>query len=276
MKNEHSLSYSKSIFASIESFLYLCNSSILDVQTSETNLSVSSFSQLQTARLCNLHVSRLIHMFNFLVSSPDPHEKTNFSNIELETLLENLCTHFQDTVLERSSICLQHHTALKNSGTLMIDRAKFELLILNVLHCSIKGINSDSRKVPQITIYITETKNDIVFHIRDNGNPLGDSFVHSAFNIMPSTVSDVFTALDVVLLNLAVAHKSALEMNGSIKYTSLKSGNRFDIHLPKAPPEMPLRFGSPRSYSPDSELFLGIMADIILENLSTCENEVRK
>lgn len=276
MKNEHSLSYSKSIFTSIESFLELCNSSILDVQTSEINLSVSGFSQLQTARLCNLHVSRLINMFDFLVSSPEPCEKSSFSNLELETLLENLCTHFQDTVFEHSSVCLQHHTSLKGSDSLIIDKTKFELLILNILHCSIKGIKSGGRKAPQITIYITETKKDIVFHIRDNGAPLGSPYVRSAFNIRQAPVRDVFASLDVVMLNLAVANKSAAEMNGSIKYTSLKSGNRFDLYLPKVPAKMPHQFNSPKSYSPDCDLFMEIMADLVLEKLFTCENEVKK
>lgn len=276
MNYEQSEAYTKSIFASVKSFLHLCNSSILDVQTTETGLSVSGFSTLQTARLCTLYVNRLIHMFNYLIDNAEPPEEINFSCIELESLLENLCTHFQDTVFEHSSFSLQHRTSLKGSSGLLIDKTKFELLILNILHCSIKNFQSKDRCVPQLTIYITETKNSIVFHIRDNSKTLGGGFVQSASDIKQKSLSEFFTSVDVTLLNLAVAHKSAAEMGGLIKYTPLKSGNRFDIYLPKNTDKKLLRFNSPKPYSPDYELYLAHMADIILENDSSLKKEVIK
>ncbi len=94
MNNQQALNYAKSVFASIKSYLFLCNSSLLNIQATERNLSVSGFSNLQTAKLCTLRINHLVHIFNYLTTPKNPNEKTNLSNLELGTLMENLCAQF--------------------------------------------------------------------------------------------------------------------------------------------------------------------------------------
>ncbi len=146
-------------------------------------------------------------------------------------------------------------------------------MILNLLHCSVSDIDASHQKAPQITAYITETKKNIVFHIRNSNMPLGNDFVSSAFSIASPGCDYVLSQPDILALNLAVAYKSASEMNGIIKYTPLKSGNRFDVYLPKVPLESSSRFYTRVPYVPNSELFLETMADIILESILKKESE---
>ncbi len=263
MDNYQLATYLRSVSAAINGFTAICRKSIEDVQACEQRLSNQSFSKLQTSKLCSTYIEEILQVFNYMILPVPGMDNETFTNFEIEELIEKICLHFQDTVSEYITTSINHFSRLDRSFSILINKHKFELLILNILHCCLKSNPESSKKAPKISFYVTETKKDIVFHIRDNSETIGADFVEASFNFSPPIFIEDFSYNIIKSLNLSVAQKSAQEMDGSVRYIPLKSGNRFDIYLPKQRTLPKGKLYSLAPYFPDHALFLEIFSDII-------------
>lgn len=246
----------------IKQLLYICNNSIEGI--SRAQFSLPEMQHYKKLCLGVFHTNRVCNMCEYILSSKDCDDNLQMQTYDINNLLELMTGSFKSTVAEYIPIKLNYYTKLRHSYSVMINQRKFENLVLNILHCCIDN-NSLNPSVPvKITIYATETKDSIVFHIRDNNSPINSKIIDTAFsdNLPNNIFTDKFNFASVATLTLATAKKSALELSGRLSYSPLKSGNRFDIYLPKYRKISSDLMHSSVPYLPSMDLFFEIFADI--------------
>ena len=161
-----------------------------------------------------------------------------------------------------------------DTGHMLLDKSKFELVFLNLLYCCVKKRPNHGKSNLRLFVSVTENKENVVFHIRDNNTNLNQKVVDAAFSpSLPKFKSKNTDSFDyLVEFSLKVAYKCARHMGAKISYTPLKSSNRFDLSIPKAPICQDIRVCSPRAYITDGQLCRQILASLITEE--ACENLV--
>ena len=232
----------------------------------EESLSVNGQRNVNTLKLCAFQTNRLCNMLSFLTQR-DTADDDRLESFELENMLEEIAARFSKTVAAYSPVEVECRISSKQPLSILVKKTKFELIILNILYCLLKS-RPEKKKAPlKILISVTENKDNIVFHIKDNSNPINPEIIDAAFSdsvYLPRDIDDRSFAT-MVALPIQVARKSADHMSGSIEYTPLKSGNRFDIILPKEVPESANLFHSTVPYIPTSRYYDETFADISLE-----------
>lgn len=225
---------SNSVIASFKHMIYLNHRAIESIECTE-QLSTVGLNKLRAAKLCNLQMSRMCNIVEYLLNSDSRTAEKHLENFEIENLIEEITKSFCATVSSYTSVNAEFHTNLKGNASILIDKATFELVILNILYCCLKN-RADGRPAPvKLSISATENKDNVVFHIRDNNPNLEPDIVESIFTASTPAFESLhdWTFGTLISLSLRVAYKSAEQLNGSVVYTPLKSGNRFDISLPK-------------------------------------------
>ncbi len=234
----------------------------------EESLTVNGQKNVNTLKLCAIQLNRLSNMMTFL-AQPDTTDDDRLESFEIENMIEEIAARFSKTVASYSPVVTECRVNSKQPLSILVKKTKFELIILNILYCLLKG-RPEKKKTPlKILISVTENKDNFVFHIRDNGNPINPEIIDAAFSdsvCLPRDINDRSFAT-MVALSIQVARKSADHMNGSIKYTPLKSGNRFDIVLPKEVPGAINSFRSTVPYVPTTYYYDETFADITLEDV---------
>lgn len=232
----------------------------------EESLTVNGQKNVNTIKLCASQTNRFCNMLAFLMQ-PDVPDNDRLESFEIENLLSEIAACFSKTVASYLPVETECRISSKQPLSILVKKTKFELIILNILYCSLKS-RSERKKAPlKILISATENKDSIVFRIKDNGNPLSPEIIEAAFSDLvnlPRDINDRSLAT-MVSLSIKVALKSAKQLNGSLEYKPLKSGNRFDITLPKAAPEATISFHSPVQYIPTPYCYDETFADISLE-----------
>ena len=255
-----------SIASSFNYMAFLSHQSITAIETDES-LSVSGQKHLNALRFCTMQASRLSNTINFLIDSGDNKSEKRTENFEIENILAEIINTFCQTISAYAPISSECRINLDNTTSILLDKARFELLFLNLLYCSVKKRIGNNKSNLKLIVSVTENKDDIVFHLRDNSSTLNPEIVAAAFseaNAKPKASKDLsFDSL--ILLSLKVAYKSALQMGAKLSHTPLKSGNRFDISIPKTPLFNESKVCSPIPYIPTYKLYHEILADLTLE-----------
>ncbi len=234
----------------------------------EESLSVNGQKNINTLKLCAVQANRLCNMLSFL-TCPDTPDNDRLESFEIENLLSEIASRFSKTVAAYSPVVTECKVQSKQPLSILVKKTNFELIILNILYCLLK-IRPEKKNTPlKISISATENKDSIVFRIKDNGNPLNSEIIDAAFSDSVSLPRDINdrSLSTMVSLSIKVALKSAKQMSGSLEYKPLKSGNRFDITLPKEVPGAANRFHSPVRYIPTSYYYDETFADISLESI---------
>lgn len=255
----------------LSSFKQMACLSYNSIGALELNESLSVFGQnhLNTLKFCTLQINRLCNTLSFLMDTDTHAEKQLVETFEIENLIHVITDNFSQTVSSYSPVSAEYRLNLKKTLSIVLNKTKFELIFLNLLYCCLKK-RPGSKPVPlKLWIYVTENKDNIVFHIRDNNDcKLNPEIVHGAFSELssiPNGIDD--TSFDTLIsLSLHVVQKSAKQINASISYVPLKSGNRFDISLPKAKSSTTnYLMRSPVPYIPTYRFYNETFADIRLE-----------
>ncbi len=260
----------------IKQLLYICNNSIEGI--SRAQFSLPEMQHYKKLCLGVFHTNRVCNMCEYILSAKDSDDNLKLQNYDINNLLVLMTDSFESTVAAYIPIKLNYYAKLSHSYSVMINQRKFENLVLNILHCCIDNSSLNPSAPVKITIYATETKDSIVFHIRDNNSPINLQIINDAFSdTLPNNIlTDKFSFASVATLTLATAKKAAFELSGRLSYSPLKSGNRFDIYLPKYRKTSPDLMHSPVPYLPSIDLFFEIFADVRLgHRLSLIDNPER-
>jgi len=132
--------------------------------------------------------------------------------------------------LNKKNIVINFEHNLKESKNVLVDREKFQRVIMNILDNSIKYIDKEKGK---IDIFIRDTASTIIIEIKDNGMGIEKEELQSIF--------DRFYRSNVARgkasgsgLGLAIAKQIVTELNGNIwAKSSLNNGTSVMISLKK-------------------------------------------
>lgn len=272
-----SFKFDENLFSAMSSsfrhMLCLAYQSLIAIETNES-LSVSGQKNLNSLRFCLFQSSRLFNMADYLMDTDTNSLQKRTETFEIEDILTGIVDAFCQTISAYTPVTSKCSTNLGESACVLLDKSKFELVFLNLLYCCVKKRPNHGKSNLRLFVSVTENKENVVFHIRDNNTNLNQKVVDAAFSpSLPKFKSKNTDSFDyLVEFSLKVAYKCARQMGAKISYTPLKSGNRFDLSIPKAPICQDIRVCSPRAYITDGQLCRQILASLITEE--ACENLV--
>ena len=195
-------------------------------------------------------------------------DKKKLQSFEVADLVDQIASQFSSAVSGVRALSVEVKTKIQDGAVIMIDKLKFELIMLNILYCCIKERARKKNDNVKITISVSETKDKVVFTIRDNNPALVSEQAEDVFAV-PTTFEEGNATLQAETLmrfSLNVALKSVQQMKGELLYSPLKGGNRFVVKLPKSQ-EVLYRANSPAIYVPTYSYYNEIFADIRLERI---------
>lgn len=265
MDNDITTLFNETI-ASFRQTLLTCHHSLENLFNK--SFSVADLQNYKAVQLGIFHMNRICSTAEYLISAQEAKSKQALKSYDINNLLETMVSSFYSTVSGYFPATVNCYTKLRSSSSIQTDERKFELIVLHILYCCLKNTIGDRFAPVKITIYATEIKNFIVFHIRDSSNPLNSAIVSNVFKDTPnvSNCSSEISFNAIITQSLTVAKKTAKDLCGKLSYTALKSGNRFDVYLPKHKHTTPKVLRSPISYIPNIDVYNEIFAEIKLEH----------
>ena len=264
MDNDQSLFFLE-ILSAIKQASFTVHNSLSHI--SMNNFSLSDFQYHKASLLGILQINRLCSSGEYLLSENKGVLSCSF--FKIDQLLEQISSTFCRTVSEYFPVSVSCYTRLNRTFSVCTDNNKLELAILQLLYCSLKNASIEKLEPIKVTFYATETKSHIVFHIRDTGKTLSDSVV-SSLSSPDNSVSfrDDRLNFDAVMSqSVAVANKTVSELSGRLEYAPLKTGNRFDIYLPKQPANTKWQFATSDVHLPNLINYSAIFAEFKLADI---------
>ncbi len=264
MNNDQSLFFLE-ILSSIKQASFTVHNSLNHI--SVENFSLSDFQYHKASLLGILQINRLCSSGEYLLSNNK--SVLTYSSFKIEQLLDQISSAFSSTVSEYFPVSVNCYTRLNRTFSVYTDDSKLELAILQLLYCSLKNASIERLEPIKVTFYATETKTHIVFHIRDTGKTLNDSVV-SSLDSSDNSLSfkcDKLNYNAVMAQSVAVANKAVSELSGKLEYAPLKTGNRFDIYLPKQPASAQKGLFSPAIHIPNLVNYSATFGEFKLEHI---------
>ena len=265
MNKDYDHSFVSSIFPTYKNYLFMSYSSLQKILYRD--LPQDIFETLCSVQLCLMHMNRMNNLFEYILSDRASDKITKSNHFDSEDILSGIASAFEKSVSEYLDISVSSLSKLEKSLPLVVHKPKLELLFLNILYCSVQSIDSTKSAKTKVSLYLTETKNSIVFHIRDNCTNINPEIIESVFTETALPVFDECTPDAVIAFSLEGALRSAREQNYKFLYKSLKCGNRYDIYVPKAAPVSETKVHSLSRYIPTNLFFEETFADIKLEHI---------
>lgn len=222
------------------------------------------FRKLHAADICNFQMNKMCNLLEYIFKSQDNlNPVEDFDPFDLLSELTNAFTKMVAGYAEISADC---YSKLLRPVPVQIDKTKFEFMFLNLLYICLRSAESQNFRGAKFTLYITETENSLVFHLRDNCHNINTKIVQSALFDEDDLIQPFDDPVDSIMaLSLKAALYSAQELDGTLKYKALKSGNRYDISLPKPALEHCRKAKSPVHYIPTYSLYSDIFSDLFME-----------
>ncbi len=255
------------IFAIFKQLILVSYNATDRVLSFEQSLSVENMQRLQTSQVCKLHMNRICNIFQYLYENKkDSSAISKKQTFETERLITGIAENFADTVSGYAEVQVSF-TAKSQTTPVLVEKTKLELAIFNLLYCSLHNIKDKGDSL-KLNLYITENKEQTIFHIRDNSKIIDSEIIHHVFsgrdiNFSPDSLFD-----SVVALSLNAAAKATADMGGTLAYSALKSGNRYDVILPKIQEtEKVYAAQSIATYIPNFAYLREILASIEVEEL---------
>lgn len=220
------------ILAIFKQLIMVSYNAIDRVLNFEQSLSVENMQRLQTSQVCKLHMNRICNIFQYLYENKkDSDSISKKQTFEPDHLVIGIAENFADTVSGYADVQISFVPKAQTTP-ILIEKTRLELAIFNLLYCSLHNIKSKGNSL-KLNLYITESKEQTVFHIRDNSKIIDSEIIDYVFsgkdiNFNPDSLFD-----SIVALSLNAAAKATADMGGRLVYSALKSGNRYDIIIPK-------------------------------------------
>ncbi len=258
-------SFIRSIFPTYKNYLFLSYSLLQKVLYRD--LPHDILETLCSVQFCLSHMNRMNNLFEYITSDSGTAKITARENFDPENILTEFTNVFEKTISDYVDVSISCSSKLSKTVPIVINKTRFELLFLNLLYCSVQSIDPTASSRAKITLYLTETKNNIVFHIRDNCRSMRQEIVESVFSKKPLPNFDDCSADAVIAFSLEGALRSANDQNYKLSYKALKSGNRYDISIPKFHPNQGEFARSLSTYVSTTLFFEETFADIKLEQI---------
>lgn len=222
------------------------------------------FRKLHAADICNFQINKICNLLEYIFKSRDSINPVE--DFDPFDLLSEITNTFAQTVAGYVDISTDCYSKLLRPVPMQIDKTKFEFMFLNLLYICLRSAESYNFRGAKFTLYITETQNSLIFHLRDNCRNINSKIIQAALFDEDDYVMPFADPVDsIIALSLKAALYSAQELNGTLSYKALKSGNRYDISLPKSVQEHSRKAKSLARYIPTYSLYEEIFADLFGE-----------
>lgn len=255
------------VFSYFKHLVYINHTALTEIELSES-LSTVSHNNLQRAKLCDFQINRMCNMIKYLaddVSDPNEDWAETFG---IKQLIEEILSTFSSTVSGYIDLSTTYKENSHEHSSITVNKTRFELFFLNIFYCCLKDTPIAEKNRLKISVTVSETADSIVFRIKNNAPTLSSQVVDAGLSsALP--IAETFSKIsgeNLIPLSLRVAKKSVMHLGGRISYVPLKSGNRFDIFLPKAS-SAEIKFRQAVPYTPNQNLYNEVLADIKLEQI---------
>ncbi len=275
MQNNKNLSFYMTFLSTLKNYLSISNASLDDIMLN-FDLPTQVMQKIQGASLCNFQLNRMCNILGYVLS-PLSTSTSKSECYDPLHLISELSKTFSRTVSGYISVNSTCYTKVPLPFPVTVNKAKFELVFLNLLYCSIRCADKLPIRKANLTFYVTENKKSIIFHLRDNGEHIDPKIIQAIFSQKPIRLDYENITESIIALSLEAAVKAAKELDGELLYKELKGGNRFDVSLPKNA-NIPARVMKSLSiYTPTYPYYDEIFADILLEvNMSESKGETQQ
>ncbi len=251
------------MIATFKNLISVSHQSLEDIKNS-FNMPPAVFRKLHAADICNFQMNKICNLLEYIFKSQGVLNAVE--DFDPFDLLSELTHTFTKTVAGYIDISADCYSKLSRPVPMQIDKTKFEFMFLNLLYICLRSAENHNFRGAKFTLYITETQNSIVFHLRDNNHNINSQIVQTALLGEDEHINPFDDPVDSIMaLSLKAALYSARELNGTLTYKALKSGNRYDISLPKSTQEHSRKAKSLARYIPTYSLYEEIFADLICE-----------
>lgn len=272
MSKNSELSLISTLTANILSNLFVSYTSLEHLRINE-NLSPSGLLKLKTAEFCNRRINLICRLIDYIDSEDSIPAAMNTDCFDCIQLFSAIKDAFKQTVAGYSTVCATFETKLDHSYSVQVNKMAFETIVLSLLYCCMKSFEDTDNNKGKIIFSVGETKDNIVFHIRTNTISPDSDLIKELIASNEHHYTDIYAPSAVLILTLEVASAFIQRAKGKLSYTTLKSGDRYDIYLPKytsAPKNVLL---SPIHYFPVLKNYEEFFAEFKLAYLTKNQNQ---
>ncbi len=190
---------------------------------------------LAAAKQSTFHANRICNILNYILDKEDNSVTKKFESFEIKSMMEEIIFRFESIVSTFNNVSVSFKFELEDDSLITVSKTHFELIILNLLYCTVKTNPQSPPQSIKISVSVTENKDYIVFHIHDNNKYPDDCHIQDVLSAPfdPEGEIDLNSVSGMIEISARAAQKSAHELDGKLAYASLKGGNRYDVYLPK-------------------------------------------
>ena len=232
---------------------------------------------LHTCEQCCLNIIRTCNSYKTLSSSEKDVPITNPVNFDVCDLVQGLLKAFSDTLSSYCETDIKFYPKLRPYTSIRIDQKLFEITVLNILYCFVKNRAPRTSGPLKLTVYVTETYDNITLHIRgrysDKDKPDSPDLKSELTSKLSSFLC--FDDEEFVELSLKLAKWAVSFAQGSLECKNLKNSTRYDITFPKFTGSTTF-LSSTCSYRPSREMFTETYSEFNLESLLEKETMLEK
>ena len=261
--------------ANILSNLFVSYTSLEHLRLNE-NLSPSGLLKLKTAELCNQRINLICRLIDHIAPEDGIPASANTDCFDCIQLFSAIKDAFNQTVAGYSTVSTGFEKKLDRSYSVQVNKTAFETIVLSLLYCCMKSFEDTNTDKGKIIFSVGDTKDNIVFHIRTNTISPDSELIEEILTSREYHYTDIYAPSAVLILTLKVASAFIHRAQGKLTFSTLKSGNRFDIYLPKyttAPKNVLL---SPMHYFPVLKNYEEFFAEFKLAYLTKNQIEELK
>ena len=240
---------------------------LVQTVTNEASLSTKHHERLVASLLCMVQMSRIVNMCEYLHKIDESSLFDKIQTFEIKNLVQEISDAFYNTLSNYLTIDIKLSMSLKDTTCVIVDKTRFELAVLNLLYCSVKTNSAGETEPIKLTITVKENKDNVIFLIKDNNRPSSTESVAKTFKFSRSNTFLPDNPSEESLLSISVkaAQMATEHMKGSLVYTPMKSGNKYELSLPKRLENIhKMQYIS--QYIPTQSYFREIFADICAEH----------
>jgi len=263
MQDDTTLSLINTLFSAISGKLFTAHAALDQLRYCE-NLSPAGFLSVKTINLCHMYMNRICQLTDYLTNKDSLPELLSTNSFDSEQLMAEITSVFSTTISGFSSVTASFCSKLDRPFPIQINKTKFETVMLNLLYCFMKTDFPSEDKKTKINLSVSETKKNIVFHIRTNSIVENTSKLEQLLTTPRTLLPDSHSEDTVLALSLEVASKFVKESKGKLSYKTLKNSCRFDIALPKFPSVSESSLRAPQRYFPNLKNFNETFAELEL------------
>lgn len=262
MNTISSISTVNSIFNSIEQLAQLCLDSVETVMLGE-DLSVNGLKDLNFAKMQVLNIKKIIRSYKFISAPSCTPEDMQYDSFCWSDFSQEVLSAVEAVFPSYRIPSFSFTSSFNTDQTFLTNRRRFDILVYNILYILIISLKTeDELRATRITFHLAEDKDNFILHIRNNKKALDSEFVNKILSDSKNLVPDIHFDKESIDSELAAISKSAGELKLKVKFSPLKSGDKFEVYIPKSTSLPITSMKSPQTYVSDRLTVAEIFSDL--------------